>query len=284
MEGWISLHRKILSNPIVCKDPSFYAIWSYLILEASHTDQLKIFNNEKITLKRGQLITGRKTISEQFGGKNKLSESKVQRVLETLEIEQMIEQQTSNKNRLITVLNYDYYQSTEQQNEQPLNNNRTTTEQPLNTNNNVIINNDIIKYKKKKKDSTINSTIEKSLEDSIDFKRISEYWNSKIRENSKMPKVNFPFSETRKSHIKRRIEETSIDIFYNMIDKAHESDFLCGIKTSEKKSNWVASFSWCIESPETYAKIIEGNYDNKISEKPTFEEEVQRRLNKIDKR
>ena len=41
------------------------------------------------------------------------------------EMQKQIEQQKSNKNRLITVLNYDIYQKSEQQNEQQLNNNRT---------------------------------------------------------------------------------------------------------------------------------------------------------------
>ena len=85
----------------------------------------------------GQLIIGRQAISEKFGGKSSLSESKVQRVLKTLEIEHQIEQQTSNKNRLITVVNWELYQNIEQQIEQPLNNQRTTSEQQVNTNNNI---------------------------------------------------------------------------------------------------------------------------------------------------
>ena len=131
-QGWIKLHRVILENPIVCKDSDYFSIWCYLLLNATHKEQNKIFKGKKIILKNGQLITGRKVISKQFN----ISESKVQRVLKKLEIEQQIEQQTSNANRLISIVNWENYQSVEQQSEQPVNNQRTTSEQPVNTNKN----------------------------------------------------------------------------------------------------------------------------------------------------
>lgn len=50
-------------------------------------------------LNPGQLITGRKAISDKL----RVTESKVQRVLKCYESEQQIEQQTGNRNRLITI-------------------------------------------------------------------------------------------------------------------------------------------------------------------------------------
>ena len=141
MEGWVSLHRKILDNPVVCKDSDHVAIWIYLLLNATHSERKMMFGGRSIILKPGQLITSRKSISSKFN----ISESKVQRVLKMLEIEQQIEQQTNSKHRLVTIVNWGLYQDTdkknnksEQQDEQQLNNNRTTTEQQLNTNNNGI--------------------------------------------------------------------------------------------------------------------------------------------------
>lgn len=132
MEGWISTYRKILENPIVCKDSDYFAVWMYLLLNATHKESPAIFNKKKIILKKGQLITGRKTIAEKFD----ISESKVQRILKTFEIEQQIEQQTCSQNRLISIINWNEYQQSEQRIEQPVNNERTTNEQPVNTNNN----------------------------------------------------------------------------------------------------------------------------------------------------
>lgn len=132
MSGWIKLHRKLLDNPIVCKDADHLAIWTYLLLNATHKEKQAIFQGLKITLQPGQLITGRKAIAEAL----RVTESKVQRVLSCFESEQQIEQQTSNKNRLITILRWAEYQHDEQQNEQQMNNKRTTNEQQVNTNKN----------------------------------------------------------------------------------------------------------------------------------------------------
>lgn len=132
-QGYVKVYRQLLDNPVVCKDADHFTIWGFLLLKATHAKIDFMFAGKRIALMPGQLITGRKTIADKFN----ISESKVQRVLKTFEIEQMIEQQTSNKNRLITVKNWCEYQSSEQQNEQPVNNKRTTTEQQLNTNKNV---------------------------------------------------------------------------------------------------------------------------------------------------
>ena len=127
--GFVKIHRKLLDNPIVCKDAEYFTVWVYLLLVATHKSCSAIFNGKKIELQPGQIITGRKTIATKFN----ISESKVQRILKSFEIEQQIEQQTGNKNRLITIVKWSDYQQNEQQTEQQLNNNRTTTEQQLNT-------------------------------------------------------------------------------------------------------------------------------------------------------
>ncbi len=115
----------MLDNPVVFKDADHVAVWMYLLLNATHKECQVLFKGEKITLLPGQLITGRKAISDKL----KISDSKVHRILKLFEIEQQIEQQTSNKNRLISIKNWDKYQFSEQQDEQQVNNNRTTSEQ-----------------------------------------------------------------------------------------------------------------------------------------------------------
>ena len=118
-----------------------------------------LFKGKRITLKRGQLITGRKSIAEKL----KIDENKVQRILKTLENEHQIEQQSSNKNRLITIVSWDKYQQDEQQNEQQLNNNRTTIEQQVNTNKNVK------NIKNDKNVTTISDSCVDGLQEVIDF-------------------------------------------------------------------------------------------------------------------
>ncbi len=90
MEGWIQLHRKILDNPIVCRDSETLAIWIYLLLNATHKETTAIFKGQKITLKSGQLITGILSISEKL----KINKDKVQRTLKSFEADKQIEQIT----------------------------------------------------------------------------------------------------------------------------------------------------------------------------------------------
>ena len=129
MDGWIKLHRKMLDNPVVCKDADYVAIWVHILLSATHEDYETWFNGKTVTLHAGQVVLGRQVLSQKY----RVSESKVQRILSCLESEQLIEQQTTRHGRLISVVKWERYQKTEQQNEQQLNNKRTTTEQQLNT-------------------------------------------------------------------------------------------------------------------------------------------------------
>ena len=146
MEGWVKWHRKVLDNPIIMKDKDYFAVWGYLLLKATHKEYDTLFEGKRITLKEGQLIIGRKSIAEKL----KIDESKVQRILKMYENEQQIEQQTTPRNRLISILNWNEYQESEQQTAQQVNNNCTTSEQQVNTNKNIKNNKNISKKESKK--------------------------------------------------------------------------------------------------------------------------------------
>ena len=133
--GWIKLHRKTLDNPIVMKDTDHFAVWMWLLLNATHSDHDTIYEGERLTLKAGQFITGRKIISKEL----KINESKIQRILKTFEIEQQIEQQTNPRCRLISILRWSDYQLDEQQSEQQLNNKRTLNNKVKKINNNIYV-------------------------------------------------------------------------------------------------------------------------------------------------
>jgi uncharacterized phage protein (TIGR02220 family) len=127
--GWVKLFRS-LANKGWYKNSEYVHLWIHILISANHTGKEFFFNDKIIKLEPGQFVTGRKKLSKEIG----VNESKVERVLNFFEKnEQQIEQQKSNKNRIITVLKWESYQKSEQENEQQLNNKRTTTEQQLNT-------------------------------------------------------------------------------------------------------------------------------------------------------
>lgn len=129
MDGWIKLHRKLWDSPTVTRDSDYLAVWIYLITHATHKEYKTYFNGAKIVVKPGQLITGRKKIA----AITRVSESKIFRILKCFENEQQIEQQTKPSGSVISIVNWDKYQISEQPNEQQMNNERTTNEQPMNT-------------------------------------------------------------------------------------------------------------------------------------------------------
>jgi DNA-binding transcriptional regulator YhcF (GntR family) len=130
-QGWIKLHRKLLDSALM-KKGAYLQVWIALLLKANHKRNEFIFNDRKVVLEPGQLITGRKELSKLTG----VHESKVQRILKYLENEHQIEQQTNNKFRCITILNWQFYQSAEQVFEQPVNSEQTSGEHLVNTNKN----------------------------------------------------------------------------------------------------------------------------------------------------
>jgi len=141
-DGWITLHRKLKGSSFY-KDSQAVHLWVHLLISANHKECEIIRGNKVYKIKRGELLTGRKLLSSETG----INESKLQRLLKVFEKCHMIEQQTTNVNRLITVINYDQYQTSEQQ----TNSKRTASEQQVNTNNNVNNDNNVNNNKNKQK-------------------------------------------------------------------------------------------------------------------------------------
>ena len=131
MEGWIRIHRKIINAPWFNKS-EYVHLWLYLLLKANHKEQEIFIGNEKVLVKRGQLLTSRHKLSEVVH----IQENKIYRILKCFENEHQIEQHKTKKYTVISIVNYDTYQKSEQDNEQQMNSKRTTDEQQMNTNNN----------------------------------------------------------------------------------------------------------------------------------------------------
>ena len=122
--GYIKLHRRIFDNPRLHEDNDYFTVWVKLLLLATHQKKRAVFKGKDIILNAGQLITGRNFLARFCN----INSSKVERILKWLKNEHQIEQQTSNKNRLITIVKWHKYQKSEQQTNNKTNNKRTTSE------------------------------------------------------------------------------------------------------------------------------------------------------------
>ena len=127
-DGYVKLYRKFKEN-VFYKNSEAVHLWLHLLFSASFEDNVFYYKNTKIERKKGQLITGRKKLSQETG----IGESTIFRLLKLFESEHQIEQQKTNKYTIITILSYDKYNGNEQQKEQQMNNKRTTNEQQMNT-------------------------------------------------------------------------------------------------------------------------------------------------------
>lgn len=139
MQTWFRINRSIFSNRIICKDPDHFIVWIYLLSHAAFCPQKAEIGGRPVQLEVGQLITGRKAISEDTN----VEESKVQRILKLFEKAEMIKQQSTNRGRTISIIDSEYLQMIMQKsdnkctaNEQQKNNKYTSGKQKMNTYNN----------------------------------------------------------------------------------------------------------------------------------------------------
>ncbi len=103
--GWIKLHRKLLAKGYY-RNSQYVHLWVHLLLLANHKEHEYMHDGGIVLIKEGQLITGRKQLSEATG----IPETTIERILKMLESEHQIGQQKTNKYRVITILNWKEHQ------------------------------------------------------------------------------------------------------------------------------------------------------------------------------
>ncbi len=105
-KSWIKSYRDLLKNPI-SSHPLQMALWCRILLMASYEERDFIFNGKKIHIKPGQFVTGRLELSKESG----IPGSNIERYFNLWETGHLIGQQKTNKYRLITILNWNKYQT-----------------------------------------------------------------------------------------------------------------------------------------------------------------------------
>lgn len=112
-EGWVKLHRSVLTLPVF-DEPELLRLWLYLLLKASHQPRDVPVGQTIVHLQPGQLITGRKRIAQDL----RISETNVRCQLKRLVVHQLVNLKTTNRFSLVTLMNWDFFQSGDQQSDQ----------------------------------------------------------------------------------------------------------------------------------------------------------------------
>lgn len=121
--GFIKVNRNILNWRWYC-DENTFRVFFHLLLKANFKDG----EFQTHTIKRGQLVTGRKALAQELN----ISERKIRTALEHLKSTNEITITPTSKYSIITIKNYDKYQSVTNNstNKRPASDQQTTSDRP----------------------------------------------------------------------------------------------------------------------------------------------------------
>ena len=134
MKGWISLHRKILDNPILTRGRSYsrFEAFVYMLLKANHKDNKVVIGNQIIKIKSGSFLTSQKQLMKEFNW----GISRLRAYLKLLQDDDMIVVKSNAISTMITINNYKELQQLQTANKSQVNRNQTASKSQVKTNNN----------------------------------------------------------------------------------------------------------------------------------------------------
>lgn len=146
MQGWIKIYREILNKPIwLLSTPEQKTILITILLMANHEENEWEWKGERYICQPGQMITSLDKIAKKAG--KGISIQNVRTALLRFEKYSFLTNESTNSNRLITICNWDDYQTKEidsnkDANSQPTSDQQASNNQPTTNKNDKNIKND----------------------------------------------------------------------------------------------------------------------------------------------
>jgi len=200
-KGWIKTYRDQFNSWISKKPFCDGYAWTYLYAKANHKKGMVNFRNEYISVERGQFLTSKLKLQKKYGWTYR----HVENFLKALKNDENITYRTTNRYIVITIVNYNKYQGSDEQNgeqnEEQVKNRLGTDLERGNTNKNV---------KNVKKEDSMSSTV----------KEIVDYLNKKTNKHFK------PTTESTKRLIKARLKEKNTVLFFKWVIDTKCKDWL----------------------------------------------------------
>ena len=228
-EGWIKLHRQFL-NWEWYSNANVKILFLHFLLLANHDEK----SWQGIKIKAGQFITSIENLSSQTG----LTKQKVRTAIEKLKLTNEITHETTSKYSMITLKNWDKYQTNNTQDNKQITNEQQTNNKQITTNKND---------KNDKNDKNI------FLEKKVDpfFNSVKEvYINQYEKIMGKKPYLTL-------NECNKLLElDESIENFAQTIPTAIER--LKKIKF--KDIDFIPSSSWLLKE-NNYTKILNGEFE-----------------------
>ena len=218
-KGWIKLHRKITENPMYFSERfTRMQAWIDLLIMANHGGRIIYIRGNKVEVKRGEIARSTEGLAQRW----MWSRGKVIRFLNELENSKMIVQQKNRVITLLSILNYDVYQS-DGTTDKTADGQQTVHEQECKN-----VKNDNINKEATKK----NKSVSEKIEDYLGM--ISENWRAPVE-------IWLNYKKERKEIYKTG---RSFKSFFKTIEKESQNNpaiFLAAVEQSIK-NNWSGVF------------------------------------------
>lgn len=235
---YVKISRKILDWEWYT-DVNTKVVFFHILLKANW----KNGRFQGMEIPRGSFVTSYQSLAEETG----LTVMNVRTAIKHLKLTQEITVSQHSKFSVITVKNYDAYQTANKVASNQLTGNQQATNRQLTT---------IEEGKKERKEEYNKSPkgdYESGTPENSIYATIRELYNSVCGSYPRLVKM----SEARKKAINARIRAGyTREDFRILFEKAEASEFLKGAN----KRNWRATFDWLI-SDTNMAKVLDGNYD-----------------------
>ena len=233
---YVKISRKILEWEWYT-DVNTKVLFLHILLKANW----KPGRFQGIEIPRGSFVTSLQNLAVETG----LTIRNVRTALKHLENTGEVTSNRHAKFSVITIKNYDKYQSSDNQvtvNRQSSDNQVTTIEEGK-------------KERKEEYNKSPKGDYESGIPENSIYATIRELYNSVCGSYPRLVKM----SDARKKAINARFKTGyTLDDFQTLFEKAEASDFLKGAN----KRNWSATFDWLI-SDTNMAKVLDGNYDTR---------------------
>ena len=215
--GWIKLHRSMFDNELWTAEPFTKGqAWIDLIGNANHKPGSTWIRGIEIHVKRGQIAWSELTMSKRW----KWSRGKVRRYLGVLQNKGMAVQQTNKLTTILTICNYDVYQSDETTDSTTGRTTDSTTDGQQTDNRRYTNKND----KKEKNDKKVvtDTSGDSSPNDAV--REVFDYWRQVMGKNN-LTKL----TKERRNKIQTRLKEGyNVDQIKQAIDGCAQSPFHMG--------------------------------------------------------
>lgn len=122
--GWVKFYRCIMESTL-WKNEKYLKVFLWCLAKANHKDRKIIFNGSDLLIKRGSFVTGYKEALHEL---RPCTHQTYRSAIDYLISTNRINKQATNKFTMITVCNYDIYQSEKNEDNQP---NQQTSNKPV---------------------------------------------------------------------------------------------------------------------------------------------------------